>query len=146
VQEYINHGGVMVKTYFLNETNKSVTRPSLPNIDESIIEEMPHFKKGYFEFYNEFLYQKQDQTFWERVKVNENLEKEIDYGLLNEASLKFNEFSNISLYGLDFMFDEVTKLYYLLEINYFPSYREFGLELYKLITEHILKCYKKFKK
>ena len=136
----------MVKTYFLNEINKSVIRPSLPNIDESIINEMPHFKKGYLEFYNEFLYQKQDQTFWDRVKINEDLIKEIDYNLLDKVSLQFNEFTNISLYGLDFMYDEISKFYYLLEVNYFPSYREFGLDLYKSIADHILKCYKKFKK
>ena len=146
MQEYINHGGIMVKTYYLNETNKSVIRPSLPNIDESIIAEMPHFKKGYFEFYNEFLYQKQDQTFWERVKINPDLEKELDYNLLDKVSKRFNEFSKISLYGIDFMYDEISRNYYFLEINYFPSYREFGLDLYKFISEHIEKCYKKFKK
>lgn len=63
-QHFIPHGGLMYKCYVLNDVCGIFIRNSLPNLDEYHLENVPHFTSNYFKFYNDFLYEKHDDTFW----------------------------------------------------------------------------------
>jgi hypothetical protein len=145
-QQYLPHGGLMFKNYYINNSSLTVTRPSLPDLEGKTLE-MDHFKQGCFKFKNEFLYQKQDPTFWDYLeKTSTSMQvdlSKIDLKELDNVSKLFAEKTNITLFGLDYLYDINKDEYYLIEINYFPSYRELGWKMIKQFEEHIIDLYNK---
>ena len=140
LQQFIPHGGVLYKTYFLNGKNYTTQRPSIPNLEGETLKQQ-HFQNENFKFHNEFLYAKKDPSFWENykeTKVNLNFTE-----IFDEISHKFVEESKLTLFGLDFLYEESMKTIFILEVNYFPSYRETGVELGPEFTEHLLYSYDK---
>jgi hypothetical protein len=104
------------------------------------IKNIDHFKTGFFTFHNEFLYQKQDPTFWNEVDRVRKLDstKKVDLDCLDYISSTMAEKTFVTLFGLDFLIDNESNIYYLLEVNYFPSYRELGTKLRDNFEEHII--------
>ena len=148
-QKFIPHGGEMYKNYFLNSKTITITRPSLPNLEGDTLK-LDQFKDGSFKFHNEFLYKKEDPTFWEGVKNSQvQGEKTVSKAKINLEALDyisklFVDITGITLFGLDYLYDSNTNLYYVLEVNYFPSYRELGAALSEEFADHIIGCYEKF--
>jgi inositol-1,3,4-trisphosphate 5/6-kinase/inositol-tetrakisphosphate 1-kinase len=141
VQKYITHDGLMLKNYYINNNTFTITRPSLPNLEGQNLE-IKHFENGCFKFHNEFLYKKEDQTFWDGVKISSSVDEfNKNRDALNLISKLFVELKEISLFGLDYLFDKSTGTYYLLEVNYFPSYRELKDNLISEFREHIISYY-----
>ena len=145
IQERIKHGGIMIKNYNINEESFSFIRPSLP--DNAINNK--NFNNNFIDFYNEMIYKKNDILFenYEEEKVD-NLKKKLleKIEIINKLSNIFIKITKLTLFGLDFLYDEENDKFYILEINYFPSYRELGKELHNKFDEHIIKFYNKFKK
>ena len=145
IQERIKHGGIMIKNYNINEESYSFIRPSLP--DNAI--NNVHFKKNnVIDFYNEMIYKKNDILFenYEEEKVNlfkNKLAQKLE--IINKLSNVFINITKLTLFGLDFLYDEENEKFYILEINYFPSYRELGKELHNKFDEHIIRFYNKYK-
>ena len=145
IQERIKHGGIMIKNYNINEESYSFIRPSLP--DNAI--NNVHFKKNnVIDFYNEMIYKKNDILFenYEEEKVNlfkNKLSQKLE--IINKLSNVFINITKLTLFGLDFLYDEENEKFYILEINYFPSYRELGKELHNKFDEHIIRFYNKYK-
>ncbi len=139
LQRFINHDGLMFKNFFLNKKSYTFIRPSLPNLAGKNLD-IKHFKDNCFTFKNEFLYGKEDNSFWENIHNNgENmLSKEINYELIDCISKKFADDMEINLFGLDYLFDRVNNVYYLLECNYFPSYRELNDKLAEEFEKHMI--------
>ena len=65
---------------------------------------------------------------------------------VNKFSLLFVKESKITFFGLDFLYNRENDIFYLLEVNYFPSYRELGKDLPKKFSEHIVKYYHLYSK
>ncbi len=150
IQEYIPHGGVMIKNYIINEKSFCFIRPSLPNMTEEMLKK-DELKNGNFSFQNEDIYQKRGAmgTLLGTGEggEEENLKKKLEelYEEVGVISKKFLEWSKISFYGLDFLYDFEQNEMFILEINYFPSYREIGKDLTPSFVSHITKQYKQFK-
>lgn len=149
IQQYINHGGVMIKNYSINEESYSFIRPSLPDMKSELIHSK-ELSSGSMSFYNEIIYQKKSDVLFKDVeteeekKVKEKINMEIEK--IDKLSLLFVKNTKITFYGLDFLYDSTNNLFYILEINYFPSYRELGDKLHIKFDEHIVKYYNKYKK
>ena len=84
----------------------------------------------------------------------ENLKKEEEdnniilkntFDKVNKFSLLFVKESKITFFGLDFLYNRENDIFYLLEVNYFPSYRELGKDLPQKFAEHIVKYYNYYK-
>lgn len=145
VQEYISHDSVLFKSYYINGSTLTITRPSLPNMEGKNLE-MKHFDNGCFKFHNEFLYSKKDESFVECFTKNEDqIGQKINYQALDYLCQQFVKIKGVSLFGLDFLYDQNTDTYYILEINYFPSYRELKEKLAEQFSEHIIKSYYSFR-
>ena len=152
IQKYIKHGGIMIKNYSINEESYSFIRPSLPDMDNNeVINSVKSLNDdGLLSFYNEMIYKKTDTDLFKHsntkkeedfyVKINNEMEK------INKISLLFVQETKLTFYGLDFLYNEDTNTFYLLEINYFPSYRELGDNFHNKFDEHLVKYYNKFKK
>ena len=148
IQQFISHGGIMIKNYSINEESYSFIRPSLPDMKGEVLN-IKDLSDGSMSFYNELIYQKKIDNFFNdsdstkqnelQAKLTSQMEK------INQLSLLFVKETKITFYGLDFLFDSDKNLFYILEINYFPSYRELGSQLHVKFDEHIVKYHSKYK-
>ena len=144
LQEIINHGGSMIKNYSINEESYSFIRPSIPNLNDDILK-VNQLKNGSMDILNENIYKSLYSDFnTENIKKKEEensiLLKSL-FDKVNKLSLLFVKVTEITFYGLDFLYNKENDAFYILEVNYFPSYRELGKDLPKKFSEHIVKYY-----
>jgi hypothetical protein len=144
VQEFIPHDGVMFKNYYLNKKSLTIVRPSLPNLEGKNLQ-IKQFEDKCMKFYNEYLYAKTDDSFFDNIEVNTEITKQINYELFDHLAKWFSEIQEVTLFGLDYLYDNKNNIYYILEVNYFPSYREFANELQNEFNTHVLEYYKESK-
>lgn len=143
IQKFITHDGLMFKNYHINNKTVTIIRPSLPNLEGQNLK-IKQFENGCFKFQNEFLYKKEDPTFWDKITPSE--EAKINLEALDHISKLLAIKKNITLFGIDWLYDKTTETYYLLEINYFPSYRELKGKISIEFAEHIINLFNSFKK
>ena len=149
LQEIINHGGSMIKNYSINEESYSFIRPSIPNLNEEVLK-VNQLKNGSMDILNENIYKSLYNDFntdnlKKEEEENSNLLKSL-FDKVNKLSLLFVKVTEITFFGLDFLYNKENDVFYILEINYFPSYRELGKDLPKKFSEHIVKYYHLYSK
>lgn len=143
LQELIPHGGEMIKNYSINEESYSFIRPSLPDIKGNVLENKA-LEGGSLSFYNEMIYQKKIKGFFDSENKDEKERLKNKFEKVDKISLLFVQKTGITLYGLDFLYDSAKDIFYILEVNYFPSYRELGEKFPQKFSEHMVRYYKKF--
>ena len=57
---------------------------------------------------------------------------------MNSVMEKHEKKSKDTLFGIDFLFDYQHNVYYIVDINQFPGYKELIPEFNTIITEHCL--------
>jgi hypothetical protein len=147
VQKYINHGGEMIKTFCINGESYEFIRPSTPNLDKNSVDKVS--KSGECTLYNELIYQRKKNNFMgELIGNTENTVKILEekFNIVKKITLLFLEKTKITLFGLDYLYDSINDTFYILEINYFPSYRELGNKINSKFDEHVITFYNKYKK
>ena len=147
VQKYINHGGEMIKTFCINGESYEFIRPSTPNLDKNSVDKVS--KSGECTLYNELIYQRKKNNFMgELIGNTENTVKILEekFNIVKKITLLFLEKTKITLFGLDYLYDSINDIFYILEINYFPSYRELGNQINSKFDEHVITFYNKYKK
>jgi len=147
VQKYINHGGEMIKTFCINGESYEFIRPSTPNLDKNSVDKIS--KSGECTLYNELIYQRKKNNFLgELIGNTENTVKILEekFNIVKKITLLFLEKTKITLFGLDYLYDNINDIFYILEINYFPSYRELGNKINIKFVEHVITFYNKYKK
>ena len=146
IQKYINHGGEMIKTFCINGQSYEFIRPSIPNLDKNSSKNF--LKNGECNLTNELIYQsKKNKIFGEEIEKKDNINKILEekFNIVKKITLFFLEKTNITLFGLDFLYDNINDIFYILEINYFPSYRELGNKINYEFDQHVIKYYNKYK-
>jgi len=146
IQKFINHDGEMIKSFCINGKSYKFIRPSIPNLNKNEIEKI--LKKKELDLTNEIIYQsKKNNIFEKKNKNTSDIDEALQntFNIVNKITLLFLEKTNITLFGLDFLYDKINDSFYILEINYFPSYRELGNKLNSEMEKHIIKYYNKFK-
>lgn len=96
---------------------------------------------------NDFIEDKQnkpliklDRKSIELRTFNEKYKLEIPE--IQKIFYSFEKYSNINLFGLDFMYDSNRKKYFMIDWNFYPGYKELLQNIPELINEHILIQYK----
>ena len=146
IQKYINHGGEMIKTFCINGESYEFIRPSTPNLDKNSSDKIS--KSGECTLYNELIYQRKKNNFFGELTANtENTIKILEnkFNIVKKITLLFLEKTKITLFGLDYLYDTINDIFYILEINYFPSYRELGNKINSKFDEHVVLFYNKYK-
>ena len=146
VQKYINHGGEMIKTFCINGESYEFIRPSIPNLDKNSSDKIS--QSGEFTLYNELIYQRKKNNFLgEMIGNTENTVKILEekFSIVKKLTLLFLEKTKITLFGLDYLYDSINNIFYILEINYFPSYRELGNKINCKFDQHVITFYNKYK-
>ena len=147
VQKYINHGGEMIKTFCINGESYEFIRPSTPNLDNNSADKIS--KSGECTLYNELIYQRKKNNFLgDLIGNTDNTVKILEekFNIVKKITLLFLEKTKITLFGLDYLYDSINDNFYILEINYFPSYRELGNKINSKFDEHVITFYNKYKK
>lgn len=110
LQEYINHGGIIFKLYAIGSQLSCDIRPSTRDIQPgesinlSFHSEKPEVKNG----------------IWTHPRDFSDVKVPIDDFLKISADLR--KALNVDLIGFDILIDE-NKHYWIIDVNYFPSYR-----------------------
>ena len=146
IQKYINHGGEMIKTFCINGESYEFIRPSTPNLDKESSDKIS--KSGECTLYNELIYQRKKNNFLNELIGNTEKTVKIledKFNIVKKITLLFLEKTKITLFGLDYLYDSINNFFYILEINYFPSYRELGNKINSKFDQHVITFYNKYK-
>ena len=81
--------------------------------------------------------------FRSKFKNKEELQGLVNLEYLNKISDVFQDFSDKTLFGLDYIYDFTNKIYYLIDCNNFPGYKELDKEFNTYLTRHVLFFYDK---
>ena len=150
IQQFVNHGGYVIKLYRINDKSYFYYRPSFPDSKLENINKFEEYKRGFLELSTSELVSKNYKEFWKKVNgVNDNYKNNVDEKFLSDIGKNFENFSGDSLVGLDFILDMEKRIYYLIDVNQFPGYKELSNEFGQILLEHVIlginKIRKKFK-
>ena len=144
IQAYVNHGGFVMKLYRVNNDSLVYWRPSLPDVSEELTKKHVEYSQGFFKIATSELLSKEYITLWEKISSNSSVKEKINMDYLRKVSDLFEVFSEMTLFGLDFLYDNDKNEYYLVDVNFFPGYKELVKEFNEILIAHILKYYNRF--
>ena len=132
IQQIINHGGYVLKIYYLGGKIYIDYRSSTVNIDEKnteLIEELFQ-DRGYWNFKTSDLENKNyKENIWEKyvqkdyvVNLVEGNQKLKDY--LYHITYLFEVYSQMSLFGIDILIDYDEKKLFIIDSNSFPGFKK----------------------
>ena len=137
VQQFIQHGGYLIKLYRIKRTNYIYYRPSLPDIKEDMMNKCQEYKKGFFKFETKDMGTQKFKDFWKRINgENNNFKDNVNERFLGKVAAKYADTYGDSLVGLDFIMDVKKGVYYLIDINPFPAYSELYNEMNQVFADH----------
>ena len=137
VQQFIQHGGYLIKLYRIKRTNYIYYRPSLPDIQEDMMNKCQEYKKGFFKFETKDMGTQNFKDFWKRINGENNTFKDnVNERFLGKVAAQYADTYGDSLVGLDFIMDVKKGIYYLIDINPFPAYSELYNEMNQVFAEH----------
>ena len=139
VQQFINHGGYVVKLYRIANKSHFYYRPSFPDCKVEFINKFEEYKRGFLELTTNFLVSEDYKIFWKKVNgVNDNYKNNVNEEIIIEIGKKFEQYTGDTLIGLDFLLDIEKKIYYLIDVNQFPGYKELNKDMEYILKDHIL--------
>lgn len=139
VQQYVNHGGYVIKGYRINKQSFFFYRPSFPDVSADLVNKFEEYKDGFYHTSTTELVGNTFKQFWEKVPKLTNIQQCVDESYLGHIMELFEEYSKDTLFGCDFLYDYVNNKYYLVDINQYPGYKELIPQFNDIITQHILK-------
>ena len=138
VQQFVNHGGYVIKLYRIKNKSYFYYRPSFPDSKKEFISKFEEYKRSFLELSTSELVTKKYKEFWEKVNgVNNNYKNNVEEIFLSKVGEEFEKYSKDSLVGLDFVLDIKKGIYYLIDVNQFPGYKEMFNVFGDIISEHI---------
>lgn len=130
IQEVINHDQVVFKVYVLGDLVQINKRKSVPNVDYNPEEVEQH--SFFFHSQTPFKEMGIGRSNYKPEEIN------VDEDIVMAIQKHIHEELGLSLYGLDILRETKSGDYYIVDINYFPGYKEitsFG----DVMLEHLKK-------
>ena len=128
LQELINHDGRIFKVYVVGEEVRIMQKQSIPNItDESV--GSTHF---FFDSQQGF---DSLECFKNKLSFTE---EDIDMGSVRVLCQFIRDELNLTLFGADLVRESKSGIYYLIDINYFPGYKNMNKDFGEVIKRHII--------
>ncbi|KAI9006240.1 inositol-tetrakisphosphate 1-kinase [Phycomyces nitens] len=125
LQEFIQHGGVLIKVYVLDRQIYPALRPSFKDLDQDC---------DVFDFDS----QKLPKVFGDSSKLLNGLDKVIslsdpkdieirkdeiiDYDRLEKITEVLRNQTGLTFFGFDVLLESKTNNHYVVDVNYFPSF------------------------
>jgi inositol-1,3,4-trisphosphate 5/6-kinase / inositol-tetrakisphosphate 1-kinase len=128
-QEYFNHDNAVFKVFVLGDFVHTVTRPSVPNLPESV-------KQTLF-FDSQHPLEDQIRPFLGDEVVQNSTPVEPSQDLVRDIVTALSKEFSLSLFGFDLIRSTKTGKFGIIDLNYFPGYigvPEFEERLYALVA------------
>lgn len=145
-QQFHNHGGVFAKTFYVKDEATVTLRSSFPDIPEE-----EHAKAKLYNDGHLFLNTKQIATEFLNKFSESGQQASLDFSKHNinkefllQITREFNLFSNVNLFSLDFVIDQKAQIYYILDCNFYPAYKEYKSGIGNLLADHHHLVYTKY--
>lgn len=129
IQEAIDHDMVVFKIYVVGDFLQVNKRESVPNLDTIKFEKSFHFFHSQVKFKS--ILQNNSPFEPEKVNLNEDI--------LRVLMKHFRKEIGLSLYGLDVLRESKTGTYQLIDINYYPGFKEINLKFKDLLFRLVRK-------
>ena len=143
IQHFVNHGGYFIKLFYINGKSFPYVRPSLPDLSPDLENTTEKFKHGFYSFITDDLLTKSYLDFWKGQQLKSvKIEDLISRDYLQGVCDSFKNFSGISMFGLDLIYNYSENIYYLVDMNYFPGYKELKMDFSDLMIQHVVKIKK----
>ena len=118
VQQFIQHGGYLIKLYRIRNTNYIYYRPSLPDIKEDMQNKCQEYQNGFFKFETKDMGTEKFKDFWKKMNgENVDFHNNVNESFLGEVAAKYSDIYGDSLVGLDFIM-ELILILFLPILNY----------------------------
>ena len=144
IQQFNNHGGKFLKTFFLNHKASCNFRDSLPDVKEEYEKSIDFFSKGYFSFNTKDLHSTKYRENILSKFTTTDITNKVNQEYLNKTTEIFAKYSNKNLISIDFVCDVATSIYYILDCNFYPGYREMGGSVGEELAKHHVSYYKEY--
>ena len=138
IQQFVNHQGYVIKLYRIQQKSYFYYRPSFPDCKIEYMNKFEEYKKGFLQLTNAGLVSEQYRKFWEKVNgINNNYKNYVDENYLSTVVNSWEEYCGDTLFGLDFILDMENRVYYLIDANGLPGYKELYNEMNNILSNHI---------
>ena len=140
IQNFVNHGGIVMKMYHINDENYLDYRSSLPDISDEF---QALYPQGFWNFktieletevYKNLLKKYHTENIIEKIVSQDNM-----MNFIHEIVNYFQEYSKFTLFGLDFLLDYKTNSFYFIDCNSLPGYKIKNIDISEKFTQHFLK-------
>ena len=139
IQQFVNHHGYIIKLYRIQKRSYFYYRPSFPDSKIEYIKKYEEYKKGFLQLTNAGFVSPQYRQFWEKVNgINNDYKNYVDENFLSKVVNSWEEYCGDTLFGLDFLFDKENGIYYLIDANGLPGYKELYNEMNEILSNHIV--------
>ncbi len=145
IQEFVNHGGYVIKCYRINKKCYFYYRCSFPDVSYELINQYEEYKRGFLETATSLLVKNDFKIFWKKINKNVDIKNLVNEEFMSKIAEGFEKETGDTLIGLDFLFDYENKIYYLIDVNQYPGYKELIPQFNEIIIEHIENYYNEFK-
>lgn len=143
VQSFVNHGGYVIKGYYINGKSYFYYRPSFPDVSEGLVSKYDEYSRGFYQTTTSDLIKDKFKEFWKKITKNSKIKELVDEKFMDSIMQKHRVKSGDTLFGIDFLFDFEGGIYYVIDVNQFPGYKELIPEFNDIITEHTILYTKK---
>lgn len=139
IQEYINHGGVIHKVYVVGDYCKATTRISLPDFPSNL----PPDRAVHFNSHDPVSPMMFSVDSEENIQTLEKFsvplpEPQLPENLFKDLSSQIRSSLGLDLFGFDVLVDSKTACLYIVDINYFPSYKDIP-EFPEILLDYLLR-------
>lgn len=139
VQEFVaNHAGVVFKGYGIGK--HCSIQPKL-----SLLHDVEDDGSGCFLFHSHRIYKQRqlDPAVTESILTRADLVKPSD-GVVDAVISNLSQSLGITMIGVDFLYEEQSRKYFLVDVNYFPSFGGVPLALEKILDNIVHVVSKRF--
>ncbi|KAG3113792.1 hypothetical protein PI125_g7022 [Phytophthora idaei] len=134
-QEFINHSGRLFKGYVLGDIINVAERRSLPNLVAGTAQHVHFNTQQNYPTSKDFHPHVDDSTLQEEL-VGEWTQEEF-FAAVRAIGQRLREELKLTLFGFDVIVaDDGSQELYVIDVNYFPSYRELD-DLSSILRKHI---------
>ena len=135
LQEFINHSSHLFKGYVLGDTISVAERRSLPNLVAGDAQQV-HFNTQEEYPTTEDFHSHSNDSDTQNEMVNKWTQEET-FAAVRKIGERLREELKLTLFGFDVIVaDDGSRDLYVIDVNYFPSYRELD-DLSTILRKHI---------
>ena len=108
-----------------------------------MVSKYDEYSRGFFQTTTSDLIKDKFKEFWKKITKNSKIKELVDEKFMDSIMQKHRVKSGDTLFGIDFLFDFEGGIYYVIDVNQFPGYKELIPEFNDIITEHTILYTKK---